>query len=139
MTNSRNIRRALIVALISIALSSVGVAAKAPPTSHFVVKDSRDIEENSVRFAAAQIGADHQAVVLLGGDKAVWPKIKGGVEDAEAKGCRVVAILVGPVNARPALEIYAKGVYVTNPINPYTITQAALTNLICDVDRKYYR
>ena len=116
-----------------------GTAQSATAPHKYVVKDMRNIGPNSVRFAAAQISGDSQAVVLLGGSKTIWPKISDGVQQAEAKGCPVVAILVGPADEAPALEIYAKAHHVTNPINPVTLTQSDLTKLICDVNREYYQ
>jgi len=103
VSNIRKFCIFLAVALAPGAWSAIGVAA--PATTHFVVKDARDIEPNAVRFAAAQISGDHQAIALLGGTKTTWPTIKGGIEDAEARGCRVTGIIVGPSNAVPALEV----------------------------------
>jgi len=131
-------RRALLSALALFAFLPVRLAAETPAPNHYVVKDARDIEPNAVRFAAAQISGDHQAIALLGGTKATWPTIKGGIEDAEARGCRVTGIIVGPSSAAPALEVYAKGIYVTNDINPNTISRADLAKLICDVQREYF-
>lgn len=111
---------------------------RADPAKHFVVKDSRNIGPNSVRFAAAQGTQERPNIVLLGGNEAVWPKIRGAVQQSERDGYPVRAILVGPPSAPPALEIYAHGHHVTNPINPYQITQSELVRLIRDIHREHY-
>jgi hypothetical protein len=124
-------------ALLGLALIATAATAQTP--QKFVVKDVRDIEPNSVRFAAGQISDKSQAVVIFGGTKESWPTIKSAVQKAEQQGCPVVAILVGPVNLPPALEIYALAHDVTvDGINPNTISQAALTKLICDIYKEYY-
>lgn len=111
---------------------------QAKPTGHFVVKNLRDIGANSVRFAAIQGATYSPTVVLLGGNKGIWPKIRNAVRDAESRGFPVRAILIGPTDAPPALEVYALGHHVTHPINPYEITQAELADLLRDVSREYY-
>lgn len=114
-------------------------AAYAQGSGGFVVKDARNIGVNSVRFAAAQGTERAPNIVLLGGNEAVWPKIRGAVVQAEKEGFPVRAILVGPPSAPPAFEIYAKGQHVTRPINPYAISQADLVKLIRDVHRQHYQ
>lgn len=137
---SKITRHRLCAPLLAAAIVSAPLTAQAQaPAARYVVKNLRDIEPNSVRFAAIQGSRPSPTVVLFGGSKSIWPKIKGAVEQSEANGYPVRAILIGPDNAPPALEIYATGHHVTNPINPYVISQAELVKLLRDVSREYYR
>ena len=127
------------VALAALALTGMAMpAAGQVQQGHFVVKDARNIEADAVRFAASQGTEAMPNIVLLGGGKDVWPKIRGAVAEAEAAGYPVRAILVGPTNETPALEIYAKGWKVTHPINPNEVRSAVLVRLIREVHREYY-
>lgn len=128
---------AMALAIMGATMSSAGRAGERQP-AHFVVKDSRNIGPNSVRFAAAQGTQEMPNIVLLGGDANVWPRIRSAVQEAEIGGYPVRAILVGPPSASPALEIYAHGHHVTNPIDPYRITKAELVQLLRDIHREYY-
>ncbi|QIG79454.1 hypothetical protein [Stakelama tenebrarum] len=115
-----------------------GAAAQDSEALQFVVKDVRGAGANSVRFAAAQGTQERPNLVLLGGNPEVWPTIRQAVIQSERNGYPVRAILVGPMDAAPSLEIYAKGHHVTNPIDPFEITQAELVTLIRDIHREYY-
>ena len=128
---------AMALSILGMTMSSVGHAGE-PQATRSVVKNMRDIEPNSVRFAAIQGASERPIVVLLGGSKDIWPKIRDATRDAEAQGYPVRAIIIGPADADPSLEIYARNHHVTNPINPYTITRAELTELLRDVSREYY-
>lgn len=138
----RSVRISGIAACAVMALLSINPAlaqqSNDVPAAHFVVKNLRNVGPNSVRFAAIQGTKYSPTVVLLGGNRDIWPKIRDGVRDAEAQGFPVRAILIGPADAPPALEIYANGHHVTKPIDPYRITQAELTTLLRDVSREYY-
>ncbi|QIG79944.1 hypothetical protein [Stakelama tenebrarum] len=103
------------------------------------VSEARDIEPNSVRFSAAQFTEDAPTVVLLGGNRTNWPKIRDALRQAVFEGYAVRAIFIGPVDAPPSLEIYAKGHHVTRPIDPNEISGPELTELVRDVVREYYR
>ena len=106
--------------------------------SKFVVKDMRNVGPSSVRFIAAQGTEDLPNLLLVGGSKEIWPKVREAVLESEAMGYPVRAILVGPQGESPALEIYAKGWKVTNPINPNEINQNILVQLIQNVHHEYY-
>lgn len=138
---TRRILSILITALITAGVASSAEAQQSRPASpsdiRIPVSDARNIEPNSVRFAAIQAATDRPVIVLLGGNKQVWGKIVAATQQAAFEGCPVWGIFVGPASAPPALEIYAKSHHVTNPINPFTISQTELTRLIRDVCRKY--
>ncbi len=102
------------------------------------LSDARNIGENSVRFSAAQFTDEAPTVVLFGGNETNWPKIRTALRQAVFEGYPIKAIFLGPVDAQPSLEIYAKGHHVTNPINPDMITETELTKLVRDVIREYY-
>jgi|GEM_PF-3527734 len=131
---------ALVVTCAFSSVTSIPAHAQQARSSavHLVVKDSRDIEPNSVRFAAAQGTEAYPNIALLGVNQSVWPKIRSAALQSEANGFPVRAIIVGPPSAMPALEVYAKGHHVTRPIDPNTITQAELVALIRDIHREYY-
>jgi hypothetical protein len=65
-------------------------------------------------------------------------KIRDAAGEAQLLGCPVRAIVVGPADAPPSLEIYALGIKVTKPINPYEVKQATLRRLICDIHKEFY-
>ncbi|MCJ2186237.1 hypothetical protein [Novosphingobium beihaiensis] len=102
------------------------------------VSDARDIGPNSVRFAAAQFSNDAPTIVLLGLRSERWPVVRKAIQDAADNGARVDGIHIGPIDAEPALEIYAKGQLVTRPINPNTIGRIELTRLIQDIVGEFY-
>ena len=102
------------------------------------LSDARNIGANSVRFSAAQFTRTAPAVVIFGVTPANWPKLKSAIQQAVFEGYKVEAVFIGPAGTTPAIEIYAKGHHVTNPINADTISGAELTQLIRDVWREYY-
>ncbi|MCF8467275.1 MAG: hypothetical protein K9G33_07715 [Sneathiella sp.] len=134
------------IALVFMSVSHVAAqgqkTTEARPSSPSDVRiplsDARDIEPNSVRFSAAQFTKEAPTVVLFGGNKTNWPKIRAALRQAVFEGYTVKAIFLGPANAPPSLEIYAKGHHVTNRINPNEITEGELTKLVRDVVREYY-
>lgn len=101
-------------------------------------RDARDAGANSVRFSAAQFTGNAPTVALFGTTKATWGKVKSALQQSAFDGYPVAGVILGPSDAPPALEVYAKGIYVTNPINLETISQAQITKLIEDVWREYY-
>lgn len=117
----------------------VTVRAGSPAEARIPVSDARNIGANSVRFSAAQFTDEAPTVVLFGGDKGNWPKIRSALRLAVFEGYSIRAIFVGPADEPPALEVYAKGHHVTNPIDPNEISEAELAELIRDVVREYYR
>lgn len=142
----QNISRTLFCVLLAastpvIAQEQQTVAAHpaSPADVRIPLSDAREIEPNSVRFSAAQFTKEAPTIVLFGGNKTNWPKIRAALRQAVFEGYAVKAIFLGPVDAPPSLEIYAKGHHVTNPIDPNEITQAELTKLVRDVVQEYYR
>ena len=127
---SRRIFAGGVVAVVA------GPAFAADPS--FGIRDLRNIEPKAVRFIAAQGTERMPNMALFGGGPDVWPKIKGAAEQAAARGFPVRAILVGPVNVTPALEIYAKGQLVTQPIDPRAILQERLVLLLRNTKRDFY-
>ncbi|MCP1469870.1 hypothetical protein J3E64_001552 [Sphingobium sp. OAS761] len=105
---------------------------------NFPMRDARNAGENSVRFATAQVTKAAPAIALLGVQRESWPRIRGAIQQAIADGYPVGIVVMGPTDAEPALEIYAKGVLVTNPINPNTYPPEKLTQLIRDVNAEMY-
>lgn len=136
-------RRAFYLCVAAVALCLVAPPAHAqkpatPSDIRIPVSDARNVGPKSVRFAAALATTDSPAIVLLGGNKKVWPKIVAAAQQATFDGYPVAGIFVGPPDAKPALEIYATAHHVTYPIDPNTISQAELAKLLRDVSREYY-
>lgn len=102
------------------------------------LSDARNIGPNSVRFAAAQHTKDAPTIVIFGVSKANWPKLNAAMQQAVFDGYPIKAIFIGPQNAPPALEIYAKGVNVVRYIDPNTISGPELTRLIRRVHQQHY-
>lgn len=103
------------------------------------LSDARNIGPNSVRFSAAQFTKNAPVIVIFGVTKANWPKLNAAIQQAVFEGYPVDSIFIGPQDAPPALEIYAKGHHVTTEgISPDRITGPMLTTLIKDVHRRYY-
>ena len=127
-----------ISAIISSTCAATYAQAVHAQQASIPVSDARDVGPNSVRFAAAQFSNEAPTIVLLGLRSERWPVVRGAIQDAADKGARVDGIHVGPIDAEPALEIYAKGQLVTRPINPNTIGSIALTRLIQDIIREFY-
>lgn len=118
----------------------VAVARPASPADvDFKLSDARNIGANSVRFSAAQFTRESLTVVLFGATDASWEKLKAAVQEAVYEGYPVRMVFIGPVDEPRSIEIYAKGDYVTNPIDPETITKPELVKLLKDVTREYYR
>lgn len=144
---------ALSVRIIRMAALLVGAAAFAPLASptlaqsrpasaadiNVPLSDARKIEPDSVRFSATQFTRTAPTVVIFGVSKANWPLLRAAIQQAVFEGYPVDSIFIGPQNAAPSLEIYAKGVKVTNPINPNAISAPELTRLIGAIVREYYR
>jgi hypothetical protein len=125
--------------MLAVILGIGSVSAPTPARADgFVVKDMRNKEPGAARFTAWNDTMNSQAIVLLGGNKAVWPKIRDAARQAQDMGCPVRAIVVGPADAPPSLEIYALNIHVTKPINPYDIDQGTLKRLICGIHKEYY-
>ena len=136
---ARNISRALFCALLAASTPAIAQQqVNEVRVANFVVKDMRNVGPSSVRFIAAQGTEDLPNLLLVGGSKEIWPKVREAVLESEAMGYPVRAILVGPQGESPALEIYAKGWKVTNPINPNEINQNILVQLIQNVHHEYY-
>lgn len=117
------------------------VSTRTVPVSQQVsvpLRDARDAGPNSVRFAAAQFTQTAPSIALLGVQRESWPRIRDAIQEAKANGYPVSLIVMGPTDASPALEIYAKGTLVTRPIDPNEITGPRLTTLIRDVHREMY-
>lgn len=134
MSTSLLVPRRLVVASL---LASLGKPSFATEPS-FGIRDLRDIEPKAVRFIAAQGTERMPNIALFGGGPDVWPKIKGAAEQATAQGFPIRAILVGPVNVTPALEVYAKGQLVTQPIDPRAIAQDRIVLLLRNTKRDFY-
>ncbi|HKX79699.1 MAG TPA: hypothetical protein VJM34_14365 [Novosphingobium sp.] len=101
-------------------------------------KDARSAGAGSVRFAAAQYTQAAPTIVLLGMSNEKWPAVRQAIRQAVADGYRVEGVFMGPTNAAPALEIYAKGTLVTNPIDPNTVAPERLTQVIREVSTRMY-
>lgn len=123
----------------ALAQTSAQARITSPSQVSVPLSDARNIEPNSVRFSAAQFTNDSPTVVLFGMNRRSWPKIRAAIQQAVFEGYPVSGVFMGPTSEAPALEIYAKGHHVTNPINPDQISQADLTKLLRDVSREYYR
>lgn len=133
---------ALVVAAVLAALPSTAPAqtrAASAADINVPLSDARKAGPNSVRFSAAQFTKTAPVIVIFGVTKANWPKLRAAIQQAVFEGYAVEGIFVGPDDTVPALEIYAKGHHVTNPINPNTISGPELTRVIRDVVREYYR
>lgn len=135
-TQIRTTRRAAIITGLAGLASFPAHSAFAADS--FVVKDLREVDTKVVRFIAAQGTERMPNIALFGGSKEIWPKIKGAAEQAAAQGCPVRAILVGPIGAPRALEIYAKGQLVSRPIDPVAILQERLVLLLRNTKRDFY-
>lgn len=99
------------------------------------MSDARNIGERSVRVVAPQETDRAMNIALFGVERDAWPRLRGAIQQGVANGCNVRAVFMGPTNVEPALEIYAKGVLQTNPINPNTVDPRVLTNLMCQITR----
>jgi hypothetical protein len=110
----------------------------AATNGNFPLSDARNIGPSSVRFSAAQGTAERPNIALFGVAKDRWPVIRDAIKQSVTDGYPVRVVFMGPMDAPPSLEIYAKGTLVTRPIDPNTITPAALTNLIHSVNREMY-
>lgn len=133
-------RRGVLTGIAALAVAPAVAHAQVTPVSQINIpmSDARAIGPNSVRFVAAQETGKAPSVALFGVKKECWPTIRTGLQQAVADGFPIRAVFMGPIDAPPSMEIYAKGHHVTNPINPNTITQSDLTKLIRDVYREYY-
>ena len=114
------------------------VRPASPAQVDFKLSDARNIEPNSVRFSAAQFTRESLTVVLFGASDASWEKLKTAVQRSIFAGYPVRMVFIGPSNEPRAIEVYAKGHHVTNPIDPETISVTELTALLRDVSREYY-
>lgn len=132
-------------ALGAVAALTVGTSntvAQTRPASaseiNIPLRDARNAGPNSVRFAAAQFTKDAPTILIFGVTKANWPKLRAAMQQAVFQGYPIEGVLIGPDDAGPALEIYAKGVNVTRPINPNTISGPELTRLIRQIHQQHY-
>lgn len=73
------------------------------------MSDARNIGERSVRVVAAQETDRAMNIALFGVERDAWPRLRGAIQQGVANGCAVRAVFMGPTDAEPALEIYAKG------------------------------
>ena len=135
------IAAALCAATAFLAIPAAGQNVRPASASEVRVplSDARTIGPNSVRFSAAQLTKSAPVIVIFGMTKESWPRLNAAIQQAVFDGYRVDTIFIGAQDAAPSLEIYADGHHVTNPINPNTISGPALTQLIKDVVRRYYR
>ena len=142
---ARQISRAL-ACLILAATAPAAVQAQQVNAGHpsspsevdFKLSDARNIGANSVRFSAAQFTRESLTVVLFGATENSLGKLRKAVQQAIYEGYPVRLVFIGPVDEPRALEVYAKGHHVTNPIDPETISTTELTELLRDVTREYY-
>ena len=102
------------------------------------MSDARNIDERMVRVGAAQETDRAINIALFGVEREAWPRLRGAIQQGVANGCPVRAVFMGPTNAEPALEIFAKGGLMTNPINPNTVDPRVLTNLMCDISQEQF-
>ncbi len=148
---SRIVRSLLAaLALAGMAMPVVGQAQD----GHFVVKDMRGSDEATVTIMATKGVDDLPVIALYGANRDVFAKVQRAALEAERLGYGIKAILLGPTNLKPSLEIYASmkvlgkpdrelGAFanawnVAQPIDPRTIKQAVLVQLIKEVHREYY-
>lgn len=127
---------AAALALAPVAFTTSAQAQSQPASASRVtvpLSDARAIGPNSVRFAAAQ-GTERQPnIALFGVKKENWPTIRAGIEQSAANGFGPRMVFMGPMDAAPSMEIYAKGGLVDRtPVNPNTLTQARVAGLIRD-------
>ena len=140
----RDIGLALGVALVAALVPAQGSAqtrpagVTSPSQINIPVSDARNIGPNSVRFSAAQFTTTAPTVVIFGSNKQSWAKVKNALQQSAFDGYPVDGIFIGPTTEAPSMEVYAKGHYVTNPINLDTISQSEITKLIRDVWKEYY-
>ena len=102
------------------------------------LSDARKIGPNSVRFSAAQFTRKAPTVVLFGATTASWHKARAAIQQAVFEGYPVSIVFMGSTGETPSLEIYAKGLIVTKPINLDEISQSEITRLMRDVWKEYY-
>lgn len=102
------------------------------------ISDVRHIGSATVRAAATQFTKDAPTIALFGMEAERWPVIRLAIQQAAYEGYKVDGIHIGSTDAPPSLEIYAKGLHVTRPINPNSISASVLTQLIRDVVKEFY-
>jgi hypothetical protein len=127
--------------LISVPAPPVGAQQTQPVSASEIdipLSDARNIGPNSVRFSAAQFTDRSPTIVLFGATTASWHKVRAAAQQAVFEGYPVRMIFIGPTDAPRALEVYARGHHVTNPIDPETISEAEITRVLRDVSREYY-
>ncbi|MDQ0465569.1 hypothetical protein QO010_003358 [Caulobacter ginsengisoli] len=133
-------RRGFLTAAAALAVAPAAAHAQVTPISQidFPMSDARSIGPNSVRFGAAQ-GTERQPnIALFGVTKERWPEIRTGIQQSIANGFPPRVVFMGPTDAPPSLEIYAKGILVTRPIDPNTMPAPRLTALIKNVYAEMY-
>lgn len=104
----------------------------------FPMSDARNIDERAVRFAATQGTERSINIALFGVQREAWPRLRGAIQQGVANGCPVKVVFMGPTTADPALEIFAKGILQTNPIDPNKVDPRVLTNLMCEITREEF-
>ena len=150
----RYVSQALFCAILAISAPALAQQNGSNSAAHFVIKDMRGNDRASVLRMAAQGTEDLPVIVLFGADRTVLAKVRGAVARAERAGYGARAILVGPTDTTPSLEIYAStrtlgrsdkslGMFanswkVTNPIDPFAMEADELVSLLHDINREYY-